>query len=558
MFVRVKASKNSPRKTVQIVASVREKDRVIQKTIRYIGVANDEKELELILQLAETIKTKIENEAHPSLFSPDEMANLQKKSDEDSIVEGLNKEGQNFKVDLRDLEEEDRVIEGIHDVYGTLFEQLGLDLLFKEREGRSGDIFKEMVLTRIASPKSKLATTELLQRSFGTRLDVNAIYRMMDRIDEKRITKLQEIIYRETVSLFKQELDVIFFDVTTLYYESFEEDDFRKNGYSKDLKFNQPQVVLALMVTEQGLPIGYEVFPGNTFEGHTFIPCMNKLRNKYGVKRVVFVADSGMCCQDNLTALVENGFEYIIGARLKNVSKPLQEKILTVSGYSSINDHEAILEESFQTGERLILNFSTDRARKNRSDRKRAILKIQKKLQNKKTIPAKDLLNNYGYKKYLQESGNGTLTLNDQKILEDERWDGLMGVRSNSKNLTPLQIIRQYQQLFVIEEAFRLNKHHLEIRPIYHFKKERIKAHIAICFAAFSLISHLRYRVKLQQTELSVDRIREALLSVQTSLLFNKKNRLRYSFPSKISEDAKKIYKVLNLSKNRTPKILAS
>jgi transposase len=557
MFIRVKQSKNSPRKSVQIVGSFRKGKHVIQKTLRYVGVAQDEEELVMLKQLAETLMVKIKNEAKPPLFSPDELAQATAKSEKEDSLVALNQNGKAFQVDLRDLKEESRSVEGIHEVYGALYEQLGLGCAFGDRTRRSGEIFKEMVLARVASPRSKKGTTDYLERQFGQRLDVNAVYRMMDRLNAPRIEALKKKIYTETVSLFDQKLDVVFFDVTTLYYESFEEDDFRKNGMSKDMKFNQPQVVLALLVTKEGLPVGYEAFPGNTYEGHTLVPCLKELRTKYNVTRAIFVADSGMCNEANLNELQKEGFEYIVGARLKNQALALTEQMLDPTRFVQISPTEKLQAMDHPLG-RLIVHHSQDRARKNRSDRRRAVERLAKKLTKQKTLKATDLLGNYGHKKYLKALDGGRVSLDEDKIQADEKWDGLLGVLSNAIGLSNVDLVRQYQQLWVIEQAFRIQKHSLAIRPIYHFKKERIQAHIAICFAAFALMAHLRYRVKIQQEELSLDKIREELLTVQASLYYNKANGLRYRLPSHFSDTAKKIYKVLNLHRNLTAKIISA
>lgn len=571
MFVRIKTTPNSPRKSVQIVASLRKGDKVTQKIVRYIGIAMDDAELIQLTQLAEVIKAKMEDEATPSLFSADELDKLNRNAQEEQRIKVLNEKGEHFQVDLRDLEEEDRVVEGIHDVYGTLYEQLGLSEIFEVRTKRSEELFRETVLARVARPLSKLGTVAYLERQFAQRLNVNAIYRMMDQLDERRIHKLKAQIYKETTSLFAQKLDVLFFDVTTLYYESFEEDGFRNKGYSKDMKFNQPQVVLALMVTKEGLPVGYEVFPGDTYEGHTFIPCLKELKERYGVNRVIFVADSGMCNQANLDHLEAEGFDYIVGARLKGQTQQVTGQILSAQ-YVQINSQEAIQEIAHPKG-RLIVHYAKDRARKNAGDRKRAIEKLRHKLNAKskdksadksgkksaeKGLRATDLLSNYGYKKYLKESTPSTFVLDEAKIQEDAKWDGLLGVISNAKDLSPIALIRHYQQLWTIEDAFRIHKHQLAIRPVYHFKKERIKAHIAICFAAFTLMMHLRHRIKLQQAEMSINEVREELLCVQSSIYYHKKSKLRYRMPGKLSSEAKKIYKVMGITRYMTPRIISA
>jgi len=447
MFIRVKESKNSPRKTVQIVASFRKGKSVVQKTIRYVGVASDDQELAMMKQLAETLMVKIENEAKPPLFSPEELNLTQSKAGKDASMVALNADGKAFRVDLRDLVEESRTVEGIHDVYGALFEQMGLGTTFEVRTERSGEIFKEMVLARVASPRSK--------------------------------------------------------------------------------------------------------------KGHTLIPCLKELRTKYNVTRAIFVADSGMCNEANLIALQTEGFEYIVGARLKNQSQAIIDQILKPGAYVSISSTEKMQALTHPLG-RLIVHHSEDRARKNRFDRRRAVDRLAKKLAKKKTLKASDLLGNYGHKKYLKAIDEGKIELDEDKIQADEKWDGLLGILSNATSLSNVDLLRHYQQLWIIEQAFRIQKHSLAVRPIYHFKKERIQAHIAICFAAFSLMTHLRYRVALQQESMSLDQIREELMTVQASIYFNKTNGLRYALSSHFSDAAKKIYKVLNLSRNLTAKIISN
>ena len=557
MFIRVKTTKNSPRKTVQIVENFRKGNTTTQKTVRYLGVAQDDKELELLVQLAKTIKAKMEEEAKPQLFSPDELDKMKRQSQEIKKLEELNNDNSNFLVNLTGIKEESRVIDGIHEAYGSLYEQLNLDNLFGARKKRSGEIFKETVLARLAAPKSKNAISEMLQRSFGVRIDVNAIYRMMDQVDDKLIDKLQKQIYNQTIKLFGNKLDVIFFDATTLYYESFEEDDFRRNGYSKDLKFNQPQVLLALMTTKEGLPVGYELFSGDTYEGHTLIPCLTKLRTKYGVNRVVFVADSGLFNKDNLEALEANNFEYLVGARLKSQTKEATEEILSNSNYKQIAEGLKTKEVKHKYG-RLIVSHSEKRAKKDAHDRMKAVNKLLKKLKKDGTVNAKEFLSNYGYKKYIKEAQSGSFELDEEKITTDTRWDGLHGVITNSKEMTHTEAIEQYKNLWQIEEAFRVQKHDLKMRPIYHYKKERVKAHVAILFTTFALAKHMQYRVKLQYEAMSVARIRDELLDVQSSIYYYPKNGYRYAVPGKVPYRAEKIYKALNITKYRTTRIISA
>lgn len=557
MFIRVKTSKNSPRRTVQIVENRRQGDKTIQKTIRYLGVAESEEELILLKQLAETIKSDLENKAQPSLFAPEELDKMKQQSMEINKLKELNADLGNFDVNLTGIKEESRVIDGIHEAYGSLFGQLELDHIFGSRRKRSGEIFKEIVLARLASPKSKLATTEMLQRSFGVRLDVDAVYRMMDHIDEKLIKKLQDTIHQQTIKLFDNKLDVVFFDATTLYYESFDEDNFRKNGYSKDLKFNQPQVLLSLMVTKEGLPVGYELFSGDTYEGHTLIPCLKKLRDNYNVDRVVFVADSGLFNKDNIEALEENNFEYIVGARLKSQTNPITEKILEHDNYRALSPGIKTKEIDHKYG-RLIVSHSEKRAKKDAHDRMKAVNKLLQKLKKDGTVNAKEFLSNYGHKKFVSEANPGKFKLNEEKVASDAKWDGLHGIITNSKTLSAEEALGHYRNLWQVEESFRIQKHDLKMRPIFHFKEERVKAHVAILFTSFCLARHMEYRVRLQYKKMSIDKIKDELLEVQSSIYYYSPNGFRYAIPGRMSEKAKKIYQILGITKQRLTRIISS
>jgi transposase len=556
MFVRVKSTNNSPRKTVQIVENIRRGNNVIQKTVRYIGVANDDNKLELIKQLAQSIKQKMENEAKPSLFSPDELEKAKKQSEFDKRLEDLNDNDDNFKVDLKGLQEECRVIDGIHETYGELYEQLEIGKVFTVRKKKSREIFKEMVLARLASAKSKLASVDMLQRDFGIRLNVESVYRMMDNIDDRLIEKLKDTVYNQTLKLFESGLDVIFFDTATLYFESFTEDEFRKNGYSKDMKFNQPQVLLALLVTNEGLPVGYEVFAGDKYEGHTLIPCLENLRKRYKVNRVVFISDSGLFSEENITALNDSGFEYIVGARIRNQNMVTTKEILALETYKTVNDDMKVKEIGHKYG-RLIISHSKKREEKDFYDRQKSVLKLLKKLRKDGSINTSDLLSNYGYEKYIKSEGKGTISMDEEKIRTESLWDGLHGIITNSDNNNHLELIEQYKQLWQIEDAFRIQKHDLKIRPVYHFKENRVKAHIAILFTAFCLAKHMQYRVRLQYKPLSINKIKDELLSVQSSIYFYPSNGFRYCVPGKLNLDAKKIYQVMGIKKKRFAKIIS-
>ncbi|HDQ88708.1 MAG TPA: IS1634 family transposase [candidate division WWE3 bacterium] len=549
MFVRVKTSNNDATTFVQIVQSVRKGDRVTQKIVRHIGVAKDSEELRKLKLLAESIKLKLEAGGQEFLFKPEEIVKLS-----DS---GKKYPDSDYIVNVKNLTEEQRLVSGIHDVYGKLFYDLGYDNVIARpsRNKATANIFKNIVLARVANPVSKMATVDMLEEDFGVTLDLDRVYRMMDGLDDDAIERLKNITYQNSLNLLGAKIDVIFYDATTIYFESFCQDSLKRNGFSKDHKHNQPQVLLALMVTTDGLPVDYEIFAGDIYEGHTLIPALNKIRKKYDIEKIVFVADSAMLSEDNikmLEKLKEHNISYIVGARLKNMAAHLKEKILDGRNYKKIKAGYSIAE--IPNGDRkIIVSYSESRAAKDANDRKRAIVKLIKKLNRSKS--AKSHLSNHGYRKYLKIEGKSKLSLDEAKIASDAKWDGLHGVVTNS-DLTPVDVLSKYNDLWNVEAAFRVTKHDLAVRPVYHWKPRRIKAHIAICFAAYALVKHLEYRVRLQYKKLSIEKIRYSLMKVQTSILFDRQKRIRYGLPSRMKRDARKIYNILDIGRSITPYII--
>jgi len=549
MFIRVKTSPNSRGKSVQIVQSIRKGERVTQKIIRHIGMAYDEDELEKLKLLAESIRIKLEAGDQQFLFKPEEIVKLaeSKKQYQDS----------DYIVNVKNLVEEQRLISGIHDVYGKLFSHLGYQKVIARpaRNKMAVRIFTDIVLARIANPASKMASVDLLEEDFGVTIDLDKVYRMMDKLDTAAIERLKKITYQNTLNLLGSKIEVIFYDATTIYFESFCEDELKRNGFSKDHKHNQPQILLALMVTSDGLPVDYEIFPGDTYEGHTLIPALTKIREKYEIDKVVFVTDSGMLSKDNLNcleALEEHKFSYIVGARLKNISGSLKDEILNLANYQEITPGYQIAR--FADGNRkIVVSYSSKRALKDASDRKKAIAKLKKKLE--KSRNPKQHLSNSGYRKYLKVEGRSRLALDEEKMASESKWDGLHAVVTNAE-LANQEILAKYNELWNVEAAFRVTKHDLAVRPVFHWKPRRIKAHIAICFLAYALTKHLEYRVKLQYRRLSIEKIRQILIKIQTSILFDKGKRIRYGLPSKMKKEARKIYNILGMKRSITPYII--
>lgn len=553
MFVRVKTTPNSPRRSVQICQSSRIGEAVKQTIVRHVGIAMDDKELAALIDLAEVIRVKLEAEHSLSLplFAPEQIA---ARGDRPRQKRGR-KPKQILPVDevrLRNLVEESRVIEGIQEVFGALYNELGFDKILPDRG--PAHALRSVVLARIANPQSKHRTAALLEQDFAISLPLDRIYRMMDQL-QKRSREAQKIVYQATRSLFPEKVDIVFFDVTTLYFESTTADELRDFGYSKDQKYHSVQVVLALATTEHGLPIGYRLFSGNTAEVKTLLECLEEWKKSFSIGHVALVADRAMMSEANLAALEAQGIEYIVAASLRKMKHPVQKQVLAESGYRLAGfsgDMAWVKALTLESGRRLITSFSSKRARKDQSDRQRILDKLEAKLGKESKASLKRLVSNQGYLKFTSSEGQAQAMIDEDKVARDAHWDGMHGVITNSGK-DVLEILARYRQLWSIEESFRISKHDLKMRPVFHYTPERIQSHIAICFLAYALLRHAQYRVSLQQETISVSALRNELLRVQASILRDKSTGARYRLPSNLSPVARKIYRTFALQRSLTP-----
>ena len=552
MFIRHKKRDNNTT-AIQIVANSRQKGKVVQKILRHVGIARNEQELESLDQLAHCIQITMELEEQLSLFSAEELIDMVLKAREKQKQQ---KEQQALQVTIQTHKEERRITLGIHQAYGKVYEQLNFHHVLQHTSQATQDALRHIVKARLATPTSKRGAVSLLANDFGVHLDLQQVYRMMDRIDEKVIEEIQTCAYQMTHSLLPGKATVVFYDCTTLYFESFESDELKQNGFSKDGKHNQAQVLLALLVSDQGLPIGYAVFPGSTFEGHTLVPVLEKIQARYQLQEVVLVADSGLLNTTNCQELEAKGYNYVLGARLRNLPQELQNTILNPDNYHTITPQET--KEDIQSigdfthkDHRLIVNHSAKRARKDAHEREKNIEKLQKRLAKNKST--KTFLGNSGYKKFLDLSRPSVVKVNEERVAAEARWDGLCGIMTNIKDQEAQGLLSHYRGLWQIEACFRVQKHDLKIRPIFHWTPQRIKAHIAICFMAFTAQSYLRYRLRQQFESFSVEQIKESLKRVQASILREQASNRCFAVPSHLNEVACKIYHLLGISRTSTP-----
>lgn len=378
-------------------------------------------------------------------------------------------------------------------VYGTLFDRIGYDRVKTSNDA----LFRALVVTRLYHPGSKLRTAEYMERFMHQSYSSDAIYRFLDELCTRDKTaeqvreakdesigvkwQVEQVAFEHTKAVMGGQVTVAFYDTSTLYFES-QEDDVRVPGYSKDGKNENPQVVLGLLVGTGGNPIGYELHKGNQYEGTTLLPIVKKLEKRFNLSHPIVVADSGLLSAKNIEQLEEEGYEYIIGARVRSMSKA---------------DKEAVLKLALKDGEmtsltikdiRHVISMSAKRAKKDARDREKGIKRLEKRFANGKITKAS--VNNRGYNRFLTLQGETTVTIDQDKIAEDARLDGLKGYVTNSK-IKDKEIVENYRNLSFIERAFRMNKTDLAIRPIYHRLFNRIEAHVCICFTAYTILLEL-------------------------------------------------------------------
>ena len=543
MFVRIKPKPNG-KKSIQIVESYRRADQVSQKIVRHVGQAVTDREVEEMTRLAQSMINEMETEKQPCLPFLDPLKvlkdNPQKKESSDTVK-------------IKNIREEQRIIDGIGDVFGKLYKDLKLDKLIggTHKDEQWNYILESCVLARIANPVSKRRSASLLEEDYGIKIPLEKIYRMMDHVADRE-SDIKQRIAQTTLSLFQEQVDVLFFDVTTLYFESIDTDELRAFGFSKDCKFKEVQVVLALVTTTKGLPITYKLFPGNTYEGGTLVEMVKDLQTQYAIKNILLVADRAMFNEENLSSMESLGIQYIVAAKLKTLPKSLKSDILHADyNEEIIGDEMHWLKEFEHKSRRLVVGYSAKRAGKDAADRQRLVDRLMKKVKGDK-IKVKDLIPNYGSKKYISVE-NGSASINQEKIKADAEWDGFHGVITNATDKTSSELLSRYRELWQIEEAFRISKHDLKMRPIFHWTENRIKAHIAICFLAFTLAKQAVYRIALQQAPMSFEQIRNELLHAQSSVVIDLASQKKYMIPSHVTVNQKKLYQAFGLKRSQVP-----
>lgn len=418
MFVRKKPNKSGVI-SVQVIGKINGKS----KLIKTIGSSKDPLEIEALVK---------DGHHYISRFGGQKTLDF---SDEPSL----------YKSVLESISSHTEV--GTLLLLGKIFDDIGFNVV-------EDDLFRRLVLSRLVYPASKMKTSDFLDRYRGVDYPVQQIYRYMDKFHSERKELVQQISYQHTKKILGGKVNIVFYDVTTLYFEIDSEDDLRKTGFSKEGKHQNPQIVLGLLVSKNEYPLAYDIYEGNKFEGHTMLPVLDLFKEKYDLDQLVIIADSGLLSNANIEDLLSGGYEFILGARIKNEKRDIQQKILSLTlknGESAIVDKDGL---------KLIISYSDNRAKKDYENRRKGLLKLEKRIKTGKLT--KSNINNRGYNKYLKLEGEIEITLDHQKFEADGAWDGLKGYLTNAK-MSKDEIIENYGHLWQIEKAFRISKTDLKI-----------------------------------------------------------------------------------------------
>ena len=546
MFIRTKSDPDRNLFRVQIVHNARVNGKVRQKVLRHVGSCRSRDELEPLYTLAALIMDKLQQgqSSQMHLLTPAEYVSLLEKLRR----AGRNRTAKRLGVNLTRCQEIIRVMVGFHEVFSEYYRDFGWEQLLGASKQGSNRGIKELVMACIWQPRSMQVTVGQMQAEAGIALNLDQVYQAMDDLDAPCIERIRDACFDQARTLFKQPVGVLFCDLTTLYFESEHDDELRRMGYSKDGKSNRVQVVLALIINEAGLPVGYEAFPGNTFEGNTLEPVIERMRARYQVPRITLVDDSTLISQANQSLLRELGMDCILSYRLESAPKAIKEKILDRDRYRDDPSSEAgdlcryqVIEDG---DNRIVVTYSAKRARKDQKNRKRSLTRLRRRLGKSGTL--KSMLRGEAAR-YLSVD-QGQAVIDEDKVRQQARWDGLWALTaSGNAEMSPAELVHQYHQLGQIEHGFWTNKHNLRVKSVSHWTPSRIQAHLAICFMACCLVEHLRYRLKVIGNPMSVQEICEHLSRLQFSILKHLDSDACYALPSPISDQAKCIYRILGL-----------
>lgn len=360
-----------------------------------------------------------------------------------------------------------------YDLFSNIYDKIGFNR-YKDQ------VIKDLIIARIFYPTSKLETQEVLSEYFGKSYGINTLYRHLKTGIHKGIKDcFQESLVAFAKSELQDTLKLIFYDVTTLYFESGIKEGLRDVGFSKDHHPQDTQVVVGLVVNRDGFPLYFDVFNGKTFEGHTFLPIILGIQKKLNQPKLVVVADAAMISLNNIELLVKNDIQFIVAARTSNLPKKLIDSIS-----KTLNQEDDKSIEVAHQNHRLVCHYSKKRAAKDKSDRLKQIAKAEKSISDPTSLTRRY--------RFIKSYGK-TYHINSELIAKAEKLEGIKSYLTNT-SLDKKTVINRYRELWNIENSFRITKSDLKARPIFHRLDDAIKAHLVIVFAGLAISKYIEIK----------------------------------------------------------------
>jgi transposase len=384
-----------------------------------------------------------------------------------------------------------------------LFDSVGINEILKEIVSKHVQLEMDFLKTlftivacRFVKPGSKLKIFEhwrtlLYPEMIDPELPLHHLYRTLDLLAEHK-EDIERALYWRGRDLLSEPTDIVLYDLTTLRFESTKQtENLRRFGFSKEMRTDCTQVVFGLLINTDGIPLGFEVYPGNTFEGKTLESIVTKMRTKFKIRRMIFVADRGLFSAKNLTLLRQDDGEFIVGHRLGTMKGDEKNIVYDLERFTWIIPGSlAVFETKTADGDRLIVTWSLARAERDVKTRQDILAKIERKISKKKSVTTKSLVSNSNYHKFLKGLEGGKPELNQEAIASDAKKDGFFGIVTNVKDMPAEDVVMNYKELWKIEDAFGEIKGTLKTRPMFHWTDQRIVGHLVTCFLAYLCEAH--------------------------------------------------------------------
>jgi len=421
-------------------------------------------------------------------------------------------------------------------VFDRLWEELGIKDLLKRiaKRRRITYNFERMIfaltLQRLLEPGSDLRGSKWIKTIYEPgfeRLRLAHFYRAAGLVWQKK-EHIEESLYDQGRDLFNQELDVVFFDTTSTYFEGTSLTGWAKLGKSKDHRPDHAQVIIGMVMRRDGVPIACEIWPGNTADVKTIVPIVKRLRKRFQLKKVILVCDRGMVSKANLKEIRRTGYDYIVGMKMRRLLEVRDNVLKRAGRYQQTEDNLSVKEVCVQR-RRYIICLNPQEAKKDRIAREAILEKLQKKI---KSGNVKKLIGNRGYRRFLKTQKT-VVMIDPERVKDDERYDGKYVLRTTTR-LPAADVAHAYKELSGIERLWRELKDVVEIRPIYHHLiKNNVKGHIFSCFLALYMVASLKKKLKEQQLHIPWDEIIRDLSAVRAVIVRIKEDRYLMRTPLK-------------------------